>query len=76
MKTWLNESRSVKSDLHLAIHSNGSANHNVEGMEIYVHEELSPAYSIAQVIYSDLFQLYQTAGHTVGRGVLLQEAEG
>lgn len=70
MKTWLNESRSVKSDLHLAIHSNGSANHNVEGMETYVHEELSPAYSVAQVIYSDLFQLYQTTGHTVGRGVL------
>lgn len=70
MKTWLNESRNVKSDLHLAIHSNGSANHNVEGMEIYVHEELSPAYSIAQVIYNDLFQLYSSSGHTVGRGVL------
>ncbi|HOP66055.1 MAG TPA: N-acetylmuramoyl-L-alanine amidase, partial [Bacilli bacterium] len=70
MKTWLTESRNVKSDLHLAIHSNGSVNHDQEGMEIYVHEETSPAYSVAQTIYNDLFYLYQSDGHTVGRGVL------
>ncbi len=70
IKTWVAESREVASDLHLAIHSNGSTNHDMEGMEIYVHEELSPAYSIAQTIYNDLFDLYQKDGHTVGRGVL------
>ncbi len=70
MKIWLTESRDVKSDLHLAIHSNGSAGHNMEGMEIYVHEEISPAYSVAQTIYNNLFSLYQESGRTVGRGVL------
>lgn len=70
MKIWLTQSRDVKSDLHLAIHSNGSAGHNMEGMEIYVHEEVSPAYSVAQTIYNDLFKLYQADGHTVGRGVM------
>lgn len=70
MKIWLAESRDVKSDLHLAIHSNGSAGHNMEGMEIYVHEEISPAYSVAATIYNDLFALYQQAGRTVGRGVM------
>ncbi len=70
MRIWLNTSRSLPSDLHFAIHSNGSVGHNVEGMEIYVHDEDSAAYSVAQTIYNDLFEVYKRDGHTVGRGVL------
>lgn len=70
MDTWLAESNKVKSDLHLAIHSNGSVSHKIQGMEIYVHDENSLGYSVAEVIYNDLYKLYPYQNEENGRGVL------
>ena len=58
MKVWLQKSRSVGSDLHFAIHSNGSTNHTSKGMEIYVNEPTSPGLSIANVLYDNLYAIY------------------
>lgn len=55
---WLSESRSVKSDLHLAIHSNASTNHDRHGMEMYIDNENSKSYSIASNIYHNLYSIY------------------
>ena len=55
---WLSESNYVKSDLHLAIHSNASGRGTARGIEIYVDKETSPALSIATNIYQNLYQIY------------------
>ncbi len=73
MSVWLNESRNVGSDLHLAIHTNGSTNHDVQGMEIFVHEELSPALSIARLMYDNLYDIYPYQSVYTDRGVKYAE---
>lgn len=69
MSKWLSESRNVKSDLHFAIHSNASANHNTKGMEIFVDDKTSPALSIATKIYRNLYAIYPNKDATTDRGV-------
>jgi len=54
---WLNESNYVKSDLHLAIHSN-AASTNARGIEIYVDSDTSKSLSIATQIYQNLYAIY------------------
>lgn len=58
INVWLNESNYVKSDLHLAIHSNASARATARGIEIYVDKETSPSLSIATNIYQNLYNIY------------------
>lgn len=66
---WIAESKSKKSDLHLAIHSNGSANHDVKGMEIYVDKSTSECLSIASNIYNNLYEIYPYRDEITDRGV-------
>lgn len=58
INAWLSESNYVKSDLHLAIHSNASGRGTARGIEIYVDKETSPSLSIATNIYQNLYQIY------------------
>jgi N-acetylmuramoyl-L-alanine amidase len=69
INTWLSESNYVKSDLHLAIHSNASENHDVHGMEMYVDSATSKSLSIANKIYNNLYQIYPNKDETSNRGV-------
>lgn len=57
INTWLSESNNIKSDLHLAIHSNASKT-NARGIEIYVDKPSSKSLSIATHIYQNLYQIY------------------
>ncbi len=66
---WLSESNYVKSDLHLAIHSNGSELHDTHGMEIYVDNASSKSYSIASNIYHNLYSIYPNKDNTSDRGI-------
>lgn len=54
---YLSESNNIKSDLHLALHSNAS-NTNARGIEIYVDKPTSKSLSIATQIYQNLYQIY------------------
>lgn len=54
---YLSESNYVKSDLHLAIHSN-AATTEARGMEIYVDKPTSKSLSIATNIYQNLYSIY------------------
>lgn len=62
INAWLSESNYVKSDLHLAIHSNASGRGTARGIEIYVDKDTSPALSIATNIYQNLYQIYPGKG--------------
>lgn len=55
---YLSESNYVKSDLHLAIHSNASKNREARGIEIYVDSPTSKSLSIATNIYQNLYAIY------------------
>ncbi len=58
INAWLSESNYVKSDLHLAIHSNASGRGSARGIEIYVDKATSPSLSIATNIYQNLYAIY------------------
>lgn len=55
---YLSESNYVKSDLHLAIHSNASSSKEARGIEIYVDSPTSKSLSIATQIYQNLYAIY------------------
>ena len=69
INAWLAESNSKKSDFHFAIHSNGSVDHNVKGMEIYVDKSTSKCLSIASHIYNNLYEIYPYRDQITDRGV-------
>ena len=69
MNTWLAESRRVKSDLHIAIHSNASHNHDANGMEDYVDDDESLAFSFANLLYNNLYSIYPYQSSTSNHGV-------
>ena len=69
INAWLAESNSKKSDFHFAIHSNGSINHEVKGMEIYVDKSTSKSLSIASNIYNNLYEIYPYREEITDRGV-------
>jgi N-acetylmuramoyl-L-alanine amidase len=73
INTWLSESNSVKSDLHLAIHSNGSESHNAYGIEMYVDNASSKSLSIANKIYNNLYKIYPYKDNYSNRGVKYSE---
>lgn len=66
---WLAQSNSKKSDLHLAIHSNASIDHNAKGIEIYVDKSTSKSLSIASNIYHNLYEIYPYKEPITDRGV-------
>lgn len=55
---YLSESNYVKSDLHLAIHSNASSSTQARGIEIYVDKPTSKSLSVATAIYQNLYDIY------------------
>ena len=69
MNVWLAESRKAKSDLHIALHSNGSVEHNEQGMEVWVDNEYSLAYSFANVLYDNLYDIYPYKSGSTNRGI-------
>ena len=69
MMNWLADSRRAKSDLHIALHSNGSVDHDEQGMEVWVEDENSLAYSFANVLYDNLYDIYPYKGGGTNRGV-------
>ena len=69
MNVWLAESRKVKSDLHIAIHSNASHNHDANGMEDYVDDDESLAYSFANLLYNNLYNIYPYQSSDANHGV-------
>jgi N-acetylmuramoyl-L-alanine amidase len=69
MNIWLAESRKVKSDLHIAIHSNASHNHDAQGVVDYVDDYDSLAYSFANVLYNNLYSIYPYQSSETNLGV-------
>lgn len=69
MMTWLAESRKAKSDLHIALHSNGSVEHDEKGMEVWVEDEYSLGYSFANILYDNLYDIYPYKGGSTNRGI-------
>ena len=55
---WVADSRYFNSDLHLAIHSNGSVDHQSKGIETWINEIKSDTYSWANLIQKDLYDIY------------------
>ncbi len=69
MEDWTAKSRSVKADLHFAIHSNGSKKHDNQGIEIYVQDENSLGISIASNIYEALYNIYPYQNPNTNKGL-------
>lgn len=55
---FIHESRRYKVDLHMPIHSNGSRNHNVSGIKVYIDNENIPSYSLAHMVQQGLVSIY------------------
>lgn len=55
---WVADSRYFNSDLHLAIHSNGSVDHQSKGIETWINDLNSDTYSLANLIQKDLYDIY------------------
>ena len=66
---WTADSRYYGVDLHLAIHSNASINHNIFGIETWINEQSSKTYSLANLIQDSLINVYYTNEEGSNRGV-------
>lgn len=55
---WVADSRYYGADLHIAIHSNASTNHTSKGVETWINDQTSDTYSLANMIQSDLMNIY------------------
>ena len=55
---WVADSRYYGADLHIAIHSNASTDHISKGVETWINEQTSDTYSLANMIQSDLLNIY------------------
>lgn len=55
---WVADSRYYGADLHIAIHSNASTDHTSKGVETWINEQTSNTYSLANMIQSDLLNIY------------------
>ena len=55
---WTQDSTYLGVDLHLAVHSNASEEHNVYGIETWINDANSPTYSLAQKIQMGLMDIY------------------
>lgn len=70
INAWTATSNYVKADFHFAIHSNASSHHTARGIEIYVDNETSLAFSIASNIYENLWSIYDgNDNYTYHRGI-------
>lgn len=55
---WVADSKYYGADLHIAIHSNASTNHTSKGVETWINDQTSDTYSLANMIQSDLMNIY------------------
>lgn len=55
---WVADSRYYGADLHIAIHSNASTNHTSKGVETWINDQTSDTYSLANMIQSNLMNVY------------------
>ena len=55
---WVADSRYYGADLHIAIHSHASTNHTAKGIETWINDQTSDTYSLANMIQSDLMNIY------------------
>lgn len=55
---WVADSRYYGADLHIAIHSNASTSHTSKGIETWINDQTSDTYSLANMIQSDLMNIY------------------
>ena len=55
---WVADSKYYGADLHIAIHSNASTDHTSKGVETWINEQTSDTYSLANMIQSDLLNIY------------------
>jgi len=58
VNTWLSDAKSIGSDLYLGIHTNYSSNSENYGIETWINNEQSKAYSLANIIHNDLVSIY------------------
>ncbi len=58
MIEWFREGRRYKIDFHMALHSNGSRNHDLAGVKVYIDTENSKTYSLATVLQEELMKIY------------------
>ena len=58
MNRWISDSNYLGVDLHLAIHSNASEDHNAYGVETWIDESSSKTYSLAQNIQNNIMSVY------------------
>lgn len=70
IKDWLKEDKRKKIDFHFAIHSNGSFKHNKKGVEAWIHSPTSKTYSLANMLYDNLYDIYYDNKNAItNRGV-------
>jgi len=69
INTWTSESNYVRSDLHLAIHSNASQDKENHGIEMYIDNPTSQSLSIANKIYNNLYNIYPYKDEFSNRGI-------
>lgn len=55
---WVADSKYYGADLHIAIHSNASTDHTSKGVETWINEQTSDTYNLANMIQSDLLNIY------------------
>lgn len=55
---WNKDSNYYGVDLHIAIHSNASNEHDTYGIETWIHSEVSATYSLANKIQDSLISIY------------------
>lgn len=55
---WLKDSNYYGVDLHLAVHSNASTNHDNYGIETWIHSEGSNTFSLGNLIQNNLVEIY------------------
>ena len=58
IEDWSIINRNENIDCHLAIHSNATTGHWKKGVENWIHDEYSETYSLALMIYNNLYNIY------------------
>lgn len=70
IKDWLQDGINKNIDCHFAIHTNDTSKHDKKGPEIWVDKNTSPTYSIAKLMYKNLYEIYHdNKNDTTYRGI-------
>ncbi len=66
---WVSDSKYYGVDLHLAIHSNASTDHQSYGVETWINEESSKSYNLAHLLQNALYGIYYNENLEANRNV-------